>query len=472
MSSPSDVLRFSLPTHGDAILGKMNALREEHRFCDVTLILGGPQWGPAARPLCFHGHRVVLAASSNFLRDKFLLHEGRAELSVGVVSSAMVAKALLVSCYTGRLEVPVRELVSYLTAASALQMSLVVEKCSRAVSQYLSPTLDFLNLKSLLEEKEIQGPESSLPNSTFTNVTEKDAAQPSPSVQETTEAVALTVQSKRRISQEAEVDREAPGDIREENTVVKAAAEISEEAACCLDSESEEGRDVQTFPTKELLFHVQDAAGALGCKLHPPAIFHDLISSKVPTIRRSSEESMDKSQNQRENEPAEEENTPTAQLQRGEKLPASNIFCLSRAHVSESHATPDDSDCTLVQRPYLCRKCDKVFQHLQSYLGHLKEHRRHFCLVCGKGFSQRSNLTHHVHAHTGVKPFRCPLCHKTFAQKATLQDHLGLHTGGRPFGFNHSTVHLADNAGLRRHLKESHGKSGLQGELEEAEKQV
>lgn len=104
MSSPSDVLRFSLPTYGDAILGKMNVLREEHRFCDITLILGGPQ-RPAAQPLRFHGHRVVLAASSDFLRDQFLLHEGRAELSVGVVSSAMVAKALLVSCYTGHLEV-------------------------------------------------------------------------------------------------------------------------------------------------------------------------------------------------------------------------------------------------------------------------------------------------------------------------------------------------------------------------------
>lgn len=104
MSSSSDTLQFHFPTHGDSVLSRMNALREEHRFCDITLLLGGPR-GAAAQPLRFHGHRVVLAASSDFLRDQFLLHEGRAELRVGVVSSVEVGERLLLSCYTGLLEV-------------------------------------------------------------------------------------------------------------------------------------------------------------------------------------------------------------------------------------------------------------------------------------------------------------------------------------------------------------------------------
>lgn len=104
MSSSSETLHFSFPTHGDSILSKMNALRENRSFCDVTLLLGGLQ-GATVPPLHFHGHRVVLAASSDFLRDQFLLHEGQAELSVGVVSSVEVGKRLLLSCYTGLLEV-------------------------------------------------------------------------------------------------------------------------------------------------------------------------------------------------------------------------------------------------------------------------------------------------------------------------------------------------------------------------------
>ncbi len=104
MSSSTDTLQFHFPTLGDSILSRMNALREEHRFCDITLILGGPRVA-TVQPLHFNGHRVVLAASSDFLRDQFLLHKGRAELSVSVVSSVEVGKRLLLSCYTGLLEV-------------------------------------------------------------------------------------------------------------------------------------------------------------------------------------------------------------------------------------------------------------------------------------------------------------------------------------------------------------------------------
>lgn len=100
-SVQSSTLHFTFSTHADLLLRKMNALREKGAFCDVTLVVGGV----AGRPLRFRAHRVVLAASSDFLRDQFLLHEGQAELSVAVVSRVEVGRRLLVSCYTGQLEV-------------------------------------------------------------------------------------------------------------------------------------------------------------------------------------------------------------------------------------------------------------------------------------------------------------------------------------------------------------------------------
>lgn len=112
MSRSADTLQFRfLPSFGEAIFRKINALREEHLFCDVTLVLGSLQ-GAGVPPLRFPGHKVVLAASSDFLRDQFLLHEGLAELRVGVVASVEVGKKLLVSCYTRRLE------VQYITLSS------------------------------------------------------------------------------------------------------------------------------------------------------------------------------------------------------------------------------------------------------------------------------------------------------------------------------------------------------------------
>uniref|UniRef100_A0A3B3CRJ4 BTB domain-containing protein n=1 Tax=Oryzias melastigma TaxID=30732 RepID=A0A3B3CRJ4_ORYME len=69
MASSSDTLHFSFPTYGDSILSKMNVLRGERQFCDITLIIGAPKDGLSVH---FQAHRVVLAASSDFLRDQFL----------------------------------------------------------------------------------------------------------------------------------------------------------------------------------------------------------------------------------------------------------------------------------------------------------------------------------------------------------------------------------------------------------------
>ncbi|XP_076614846.1 zinc finger and BTB domain-containing protein 6-like [Chaetodon auriga] len=449
MSSSSDTLQFRFPTHGDSILSKINALREEQRFCDVTLVLRSPR-GATVQPLHFHGHRVVLAASSDFLRDQFLLHEGLAELSVGVVSSVEVGKRLLLSCYTGLLEVPLRELVSYLTAASALQMTQVVEKCAKAVSQYLSPTLAFLKLERHSEEMKIHQPDS------LKNQEERDAALLITSVQEASseEGQVVVVQSKSRVGQE-----------EGERRVVIANVDLSEDAACCLQSE-EDGEIHQDH-------HITDAQK---CKLHPPTAVQDNISSPARGSSSQHGELVDNSHNQDKQAGEEQRDEKemfllAAQLEERGELD-SNLFCLSGAHLPKSRCSADelteDTDGILVQRPYLCRRCDRVFQHLESYEGHLKEHRQYLCLVCGRGFQQKSNLTHHIRVHSGVKPFRCPLCHKTFSQKATLRDHLNLHTGNKPHKCNYCAVHFAHKPGLRRHLKDIHGKSTLQNMLEEA----
>nr|XP_019937303.1 PREDICTED: zinc finger and BTB domain-containing protein 26-like [Paralichthys olivaceus] len=449
MSASSDTLMFRLPTHGEAILSKMNTLREDHRFCDVTLLIGGLR-GTAVQQ--FHGHRVVLAASSDFLRDQFVLHEGQAELSVGVVSSVEVGERLLLSCYTGLLEVPLRELVNYLTTASSLQMSQVVEKCAQAVSQYLSPTLAFLNQEIRSEEKEILQPDGGWPDLSSKNQEERDGAQPNNSIQEANreEGGTIVIQSKSRLCQGAKAESQGLRAEREERREARAKIQSSEDAACCFNTrESEEGRDIQQITqavhTNEQSYQVHNTPGVLRYAQH--------------------EEGLHGSQNPNEK--------LSAQLQECREQMDSGLFCLSGAHLSKGHRTVDEltegSESTSVQRPYLCRRCDRVFQHLESYAGHLKEHRQHLCLVCGEGFTHRSTLSHHIRVHTGVKPLRCPLCHKTFSHKAPLQDHFNLHTGDKPHKCNYCAMQFAHKPGLRRHLKETHGKSSLQNKLEEAE---
>uniref|UniRef100_A0A8B9TK47 Zinc finger and BTB domain containing 6 n=1 Tax=Anas platyrhynchos TaxID=8839 RepID=A0A8B9TK47_ANAPL len=127
MAADSEVLHFQFEQQGDAVLQKMNLLRQQNLFCDVSIYINDTE---------FPGHKVIFAACSTFMRDQFLLNQSR-QVRITILQSAEVGRKLLLSCYTGALEVKKKELLKYLTAASYLQMVHIVEKCTEALSKYL-----------------------------------------------------------------------------------------------------------------------------------------------------------------------------------------------------------------------------------------------------------------------------------------------------------------------------------------------
>lgn len=102
MAAKSDVLHFHFEEQGDVVLQKMNLLRQQNLFCDVSIYINDTE---------FQGHKVILAACSTFMRDQFSLTQSKH------VRITILQSTVLLSCYTGALEVKRKELLKYLTAA-------------------------------------------------------------------------------------------------------------------------------------------------------------------------------------------------------------------------------------------------------------------------------------------------------------------------------------------------------------------
>ncbi|XP_039618732.1 zinc finger and BTB domain-containing protein 26-like isoform X1 [Polypterus senegalus] len=393
MAPRSNMFCFKFENHGDTVLHKMNLLREQNRFCDVTLQIKNFE---------FHGHKVVLAASSPFLRDQFLLNDSR-EVTISVLQSSEISRQLLLSCYTGILEFPMKDLVNYLTAASALQMGHVVEKCTQAVSQYLDPTLAHLQLQKTHK-------------SSFTD----EGEQSSPSIDDTfqgPEDIGIYIDSNDG-----------------KNVKSKCLSEFCfERKYQAFDSSSE---TTSSHGMNTLVDEVDQEviSGDIYMLAAHEIEFQGLVSTKY---------------------------SPEEEDRMGQEDVRSPL--ISKL-MTDNHIREYD---TILQKPYYCKMCCRMFQHLENYISHMKEHKLYLCLRCGKTFSQKSNLTRHIRVHTGFKPFECSLCKKAFSQKATLQDHINLHTGKKPHKCNYCAVNFAHKPGLRRHLKDIHGKSSLENTSEE-----
>ncbi|MEQ2284914.1 hypothetical protein AMECASPLE_026413 [Ameca splendens] len=86
------------------------------------------------------------------------------------------------------------------------------------------------------------------------------------------------------------------------------------------------------------------------------------------------------------------------------------------------------------EKPYKCPDCGKDFAFLQNMRTHQKLHQEKpfRCTSCRKGYSDETQLQHHMLSHNGDKPHKCDLCDKSFGLAYLLRDHMNTHTGERP----------------------------------------
>nr|XP_056703270.1 zinc finger and BTB domain-containing protein 26-like [Euleptes europaea] len=386
MAPACEQLQFRFPSYGDGVLRRMDQLREQRRFCDVMV---------QVNELRVPGHRVVFAACSPFLRDQFLLNNSE-EVSVSLFQSPEIGRQLLLSCYTGYLEVPVKELVNYLTAASFLQMSHVVECCAQALSHYLVPKADVL-----LREGEEEG-----------NCLQQDGGEEEEEEEEKYYPSALKggADSEECIMEGSEFSSRRPSSPAISLSLINSAVEITRSylQGCFAEETSNKGLP---FPPPLPAPCSQWRRHPLHC--HPrstAAAYRDWRPGGGATGWKVPE------------------------LERPYRCPRCNSIFQQLGHFV-SHVQE--------HKLFLCLRCGKVFSQKSNLTRHIRVHtgfKPFQCPVCRKCFTQNATLQDHLNLHSGLKPHRCNYCDMHFTHKPGLRRHLKEMHGKSTFENSHEEI--------------------------------
>ncbi|XP_067826313.1 telomere zinc finger-associated protein-like isoform X2 [Heptranchias perlo] len=446
--------------HSKKILRALNKQREDGKFCDVTLDVGGH---------CLRAHRSILACCSNFFHN---IYGAGTSAKVNLPASCTGVLGLLFDfIYTGELQLTQTNVSKVLSAAEELSIPDAIQACrhyqqkfvdderrSAETSQSQPAAEDgpvYIPIDITMQTGEVGPLERQITKYEFRHLGSRgNRYNQKQGLNLLTEKQkdkirSLAIQKRSRESltshgnqsaKEAEKAKEGdPGVSSEENS--HQSANGNSDPAFDMDVikvEEEEEEDEEDFNDKEELLD------------------HDYIPSRhICKKRRKAEvlgvttQELD-AQSLKASDPANSKSEPV-------ECPTCHKKFLSKYYLKVHNRRHTG------EKPFKCSKCEKRYFRKENLLKHERRNCTtrtgviYTCPECNETFKGRIELRNHLVSHTGEMPFKCPACSKCFLSRTDLHLHeLSKHKGEKLFVCEECGHRASTRHGLQMHIKSKH----------------
>ncbi|XP_068096488.1 zinc finger and BTB domain-containing protein 44 isoform X2 [Hyperolius riggenbachi] len=442
----------SSPAHSQEMLGKLNMLRNDGHFCDITI---------RVQDKIFRAHKVVLAACSEFFRTKLV---GQAEESAQCVLELHHVTVtgfipLLEYAYTATLSINTENIIDVLAAASYMQMFSVASTCSEFMKSSI--------LWNTQQEKILDtGQEGTTNCNNFRDGSLSPVSSECSVVERT---IPICRESRRKRKSYIVMSPESPLKCSTQTSspqVLNPTPSYTEVRSQPVDSshafpwtfpfgidrriQSEkvkqiESRTLELPGPSEVTRRVTDYVPCESSKVSSPLVMEDDVRVKV---ERLSDEEVHEEVSQpvsaSQSSVSDQQTVPGSEQVQEDLLisPQSSSIGSIDEGVGEGLANlqgtastnvhaDDDDRLENVQYPYqLYLTPSTSSTERPSPNG---PDRPFQCPTCGVRFTRIQNLKQHMLIHSGIKPFQCDRCGKKFTRAYSLKMHRLKHEGKRCF---------------------------------------
>lgn len=447
MEPGTNSFRVEFPDFSSTILQKLNQQRQQGQLCDVSIVVQGH---------IFRAHKAVLAASSPYFCDQVLLKNSR-RIVLPDVMNPRVFENILLSSYTGRLVMPAPEIVSYLTAASFLQMWHVVDKCTEVLEG--NPTV---LCQKLNHGSDHQSPSSSSYNGLVESFELGSGGHADfPKAQELRDGENEEESTKDELSSQLTEQEYLPSNSSTEHDRLSTemASQDGEEGA----SDSAEFHYTRPMYSKPSIMahkrwiHVKPERFEQACEgmdVHATYDEHQVTES-INTMQ--TEHSVQPSGVEEDFHIGEKK----VEAEFDEQADESNYDEQVDFYGSSMEEfSGERSDGNLIGHRQEAALASGYSENIEMVTG-IKEEASHlgfsatdklYPCQCGKSFTHKSQRDRHMSMHLGLRPYGCGVCGKKFKMKHHLVGHMKIHTGIKPYECNICAKRFMWRDSFHRHV--------------------